>query len=352
MIITDRNPPASIPTSNPTPIVHPSDKTLVETLTRSKIYHDFETAFRGAVGLPLAFTPAETWGLPLHDDKNENPFCRLMARSNKACSACLQMQQTLQRTAAECTATETCAFGLSDSAVPVKLGERLVGFLRTGQVFTQPPSPEDFADAMAKLQELGFAVEPEDLRASYFGTRVLTPTQYEAMLQLLKVFAEHLGSVSNQILVTEESAEHPQIARAKEFIAANMAEDISLADCAKTAHMSTFYFCKMFKRATGMPFTEYLSRLRTEKARERLLDPHARVSEIAFEVGFQSLSQFNRVFKSVTGQSPTEYRQNLSGRVPAETPLEEPVDVPARRRMPTIVPARVARRVPAACAAG
>jgi len=58
-------------------------------------------------------------------------------------------------------------------------------------------------------------------------------------------------------------------------------------------------------------FTEYVSRLRTAKAKKPLLNPNLRVSEIAYEVGFQSLTHLNRVFKRILHESPTEYRQRL-----------------------------------------
>jgi YesN/AraC family two-component response regulator len=75
--------------------------------------------------------------------------------------------------------------------------------------------------------------------------------------------------------------------------------------------VSTFYFCKMFKRATGLTFTDYLGRVRVEKAKNLLLNPHLRVSEIAYTVGFQSLTHFNRVFRKLTGESPTDFREKL-----------------------------------------
>ena len=76
-------------------------------------------------------------------------------------------------------------------------------------------------------------------------------------------------------------------------------------------HVSTFYFCKIFKKVTGMTFTEYLGRVRVEKAKNLLLNPHLRISEIAYAVGFQSLTHFNRVFRELTGQSPTDFRKKL-----------------------------------------
>ena len=68
----------------------------------------------------------------------------------------------------------------------------------------------------------------------------------------------------------------------------------------------------MFKKATGVNFTAYVSRLRIEKAKNLLLNLNLNVSEIAYEVGFQSLTHFNRVFKKIMGQSPTEYREQLA----------------------------------------
>jgi AraC-like DNA-binding protein/ligand-binding sensor protein len=288
-----------------------SGKVLVEKLTRSKIFRDYEQAFRAATGLPFSLTPPETWGLPHHGDRNENPFCEALAEGGKTCAACLAMQERLVKKANGEPVTLVCFAGLSDSAVPVRIGDRLLGFLRTGQVLTAPPSEEDFSRAAKALVGFGMEVNPARLRDAWFGSRVLSPEQYQAMVRLLKVFAEHLSIVSNQVLVREENTENPLITRAKEFIEKNQAEDLSLPMVARAVNTSTFYFCKMFKKATGLTFTEYLGRVRVERAKTLLLNPHVRVSEVAFEVGFQSLSQFNRVFKRIAGLSPTAYRERL-----------------------------------------
>ena len=62
---------------------------------------------------------------------------------------------------------------------------------------------------------------------------------------------------------------------------------------------------------TGINFVDYVARTRVEKARNLLLNPNRRVCEVAFEVGFQSLSQFNRTFRKVVGESPRDYRAKL-----------------------------------------
>jgi AraC-like DNA-binding protein len=132
-------------------------------------------------------------------------------------------------------------------------------------------------------------------------------------VKLLAIFAQHLSMLSNQVVVQQENSEPPVITRAKEYIQEHQTEELSLGQVAKAVNTSTFYFCKMFKKVTGINFTDYLSRVRIEKSKNLLLNPNLRVSEIAFEVGFQSLTHFNRVFKKILGQSPTEYRAQLLG---------------------------------------
>jgi AraC-like DNA-binding protein len=89
---------------------------------------------------------------------------------------------------------------------------------------------------------------------------------------------------------------------------------MSLADVAKAAGASVFHFCKVFRKSTGIKFTDNVARVRLEDARTQLLNPNRRISEVAYDVGFQSLTQFNRTFKRVFGQSPSEFRARLSSR--------------------------------------
>jgi YesN/AraC family two-component response regulator len=202
---------------------------------------------------------------------------------------------------------------LSDTAVPVNLGNQLIGFLQTGQVLLRKPSSSQFARTAKQLIDWGLKVDLSKLEEAYFHTRVLGKAQYEAMVGLLTIFGQHLSIVANQVAVQQKNAEPPAITRAKAFIDSHQAEDLCLGEVARAVNTSTFYFCKMFKKATGLHFTEYLSRVRIEKARNLLLNPNLRVSEIAYEVGFQSLTHFNRVFKKLIGNSPTEYRCQLKG---------------------------------------
>lgn len=281
---------------------------LVIALQQSELYRGYRRAFESTIGLPLDLKRVDSFHFPLEGSSRQSPFCVLMARRNKSCAACLQLQQRLQDNATLETTTLECAAGLKESAIPVRVGEQLIAHLRTGQVFVAPPSRSRFLDV---LRQVGFAEnspEARELKQAYFQTRVTTESQYVATLTLLKVFAHHLGTLANRLLVERSHAELPVIAKARAFMEQNLGEQIRLEDVAHSSGTSPFYFCKLFRRVVGLTFTRYLARLRVEVVKQRLLDPNVRVCEVAYAAGFQSLSQFNRVFRCVAGETPTAYR--------------------------------------------
>ena len=287
-------------------------KQLIKALADSKMYQEYERAFSESTGLTLALRSVETWNLPHHGKRMENPFCALMSKTSRACAACLEVQQKLAEAATLEPQTITCGLGLTETAVPIRMGDQLVGFLSTGQVFRNKPTEAQFLRAAKQLTEWGIEADTKELREAYFGTRVLSARQHESIVKLLTIFAQHLSLISNQIVVQEQNNEPPFIARAKQFISENQSEELSLNQVAKAVNMSSFYFCKKFKKITGINFTEYITRVRIEKSRNLLLNPNLRVSEIAYEVGFQSLTHFNRMFKRVLGSSPTDYRMQFA----------------------------------------
>ena len=287
-----------------------NDKKLIEALTRSKVYRQYERTFTEATGLPLALRPVEFFGLPFQGKTNENAFCAFLAADKRSCGLCLQTQGRCSEDPGEQPRSIKCPFGLTETTVPVRLGERVIGFLATGQVFTQPPKFSTFKKSIRRLFPAGSASEKKALDL-WKKTPFVPLSKYQATVQLLSFFAKQLSAMSNQIVLEQENAEPPIIAKARQFIAQNKTEILSLPAVARAAGASVFHFCKVFHKSTGLKFTDYVARIRSQDARMRLLNPNARVSEVAFDVGFSSLTQFNRTFRRMFGQSPTEYREKL-----------------------------------------
>ena len=284
---------------------------MIATLTKSTMFLDYQRSYTEATGLPMAIRPMETWQLPLHGQLKENGWCAMMADKSGTCAACLQMQERLTQAAASGPCTMTCGYGLCETAVPIKLGSENIGYLQTGQIMRQQPTEAAFNRAVQHADKLGVTLENVGAREAFFATPVVSQKRMDSLSNLLSIFADHLSMKSNQVAVQAANAEPPVITKAKQFIDEHFTEKLGLNRVAEMVHTSSFYFCKLFKKATGINFTEYVSRVRTEKAKNLLLNPNLRVSEIAYEVGFQSLTHFNRVFKSLVGETPTTYRSRL-----------------------------------------
>jgi AraC-like DNA-binding protein len=288
-----------------------ANKELISQLGRAEIYQDYERAFGETTGLPLTLRPVEDFHLAHHGKRHENPFCALMAKRNKTCAACLDAQQKTSDSSLQQTRTVMCFAGLCESAVPLRSAGDLLGFLQTGEVMLRKPTRKQFSNIAHLLVQWGIGDDLRKVEEAWLQTRVVSRKQYESTLRLLEIFAQHLSMVANQLVIQCKQAEPASITRARQFILEHRGEELSLATVAKAVNMSSYYFCKTFKKVTGLNFTDYLARARVEKAKGLLLEPNARVSEIVFEVGFQSITHFNRIFKRHVGKSPTEYRKSL-----------------------------------------
>jgi AraC-like DNA-binding protein/ligand-binding sensor protein len=291
-----------------------ASKAIAAKISRSNILADYETAFVAASGLPLRFVPVgELTPKPsLREHAAENPFCALISKNDAACRMCLAVDSKLGAPGNHEAKTEVCLAGLVDTAVPVVVGEQVVGFLRTGQVALEQAKDRDFTRVARQLLDWGLNTDLSKVEEAWFHSRVLEPAQYEAFVQLLKVFGRHLSLAGERIATEQAAGEAPVIRKAREYIESHQQDELSVEEVAKVVNMSVFYFCKVFKKATGLTFTAYLAEVRVAKARNLLLNPHSRISEVAFEAGFQSITHFNRLFRKLTGQSPSSYRQTVS----------------------------------------
>lgn len=288
-----------------------SNKQLIDMLRRSRLLRDYENVFTKATGLALTLRPLEFWQLAHHGKKHENPFCRMLAERPKTLAVCLRAHQEMIDHTGGLPHTVTCPFGLTETAIPVKLGDQVIGYLRIGQVLRHTPAKADTSKVSRELERCGVSFKGE-IRKTWEKNPLIPPEKYNAIVRLLSFFADQLSSLTNQLVLERQNAEPSLVQKAREYIDKHKTEELSLADVAKAAGASVFHFCKVFRKSTGIKFTDYVNRVRLEDARTQLLNPNRRISEVAYDVGFQSLTQFNRMFKRIFGQSPTEFRAKLS----------------------------------------
>jgi hypothetical protein len=122
---------------------------------------------------------------------------------------------------------------LCDSAVTVRVEENVVAFLTTGQILMHKPTREQFAKTTSSALKWGAEVNLKRLEEAYFQVRVISKKQYESVIRLMSVFAQHLSSLSNQPIVEKDTAESPAVTRARVFMMEHHSDPVALADAAR-----------------------------------------------------------------------------------------------------------------------
>ncbi len=98
-----------------------------------------------------------------------------------------------------------------------------------------------------------------------------------------------------------------------EYVQQNYSKKITLSEAADLVNMSNVSFNRFIKKRTGKTFVDYLNEVRIGYASKFLVEKDLGISEIAFICGFNSIANFNRVFKKNKKRTPTQYRQDFSG---------------------------------------
>ena len=199
--------------------------------------------------------------------------------------------------------------------------------LHTGELLLIPPSAVHSLYAECARTWVGvfsddfvprFAAETKNLRYSKF---TLTPDTEEYLREHLFFTGQPdkymtsacIYAVCSECVaraeVTEDERDRDFINSTTSFIAENISRDISMHDAAEHLGYEYHYFSSLFNRSFGMPFKSYINTYRFNKACTLLSKHESNVTQICDECGFTSIRNFNRVFKKMSGTTPSEYRR-------------------------------------------
>ena len=92
------------------------------------------------------------------------------------------------------------------------------------------------------------------------------------------------------------------------WMKAHCTEHITLEDVASQVYVSQWHLSKLINREKGVGFLDMLSRMRVDMAKDMLMDPANRISDVAYDAGFADVAHFSKTFKKITGMTPGEYR--------------------------------------------
>jgi AraC-like DNA-binding protein len=291
--------------------VKPDKPAYWQQLRDSPVVRELQAAFTCATGLPLCLLPPSETMKPAG---RREPNSALHVRGCMGdCSGPLCQQSLLRAEKKAATSAQAirfeCPAGLLKILVPVVISDQHVASVLVGPFTLRKLNGAVLHRLVGRLEHWNVRGQSRQLRTSWKFGAVLTPAQCDAATKLARMFVNYLAECGDRLLPGG------QVSSLLRMIEDTLAKDpdapVSLKELSDRVQLSPCHFSKVFKEQTGLTFTEYRTRLRIGRAKKLLLDPRHKISDIAFDVGFNSLSRFNQAFRQLTGCSPSKYRSNV-----------------------------------------
>jgi AraC-like DNA-binding protein len=283
-------------------------------LAASPAVREQQVAFTCATGVPLTLSAASAQALA------EGTFCVkgcLGGHSGEACRNKLLRAEKRAVTRLE-PVQYCCPSGLVKILVPVFINGRHTGILLAGPFALHSLDAERLERLMNRLEKVGLGGRAEQLQTTWRYTPQLSSAKCRAAETLLRMFGKYLEETGKQFLHLQTAPPSPLLQKIEAFLAECRDGQVSLKEVAASVNLSPCHFCSVFKKQTGLTFSQYRVKQRLETACKLLGDGGRRISDVAFESGFESIPYFNRAFRQQLGCSPTEFRERLAGRNPGQ----------------------------------
>ncbi|MDF2921872.1 MAG: two component transcriptional regulator, AraC family [Paenibacillaceae bacterium] len=218
------------------------------------------------------------------------------------------------------------------SGFPDEYPDRIIAAIRSGAVAELKQSLNAFFERLRQAR--GLSITDMRLYVTECTARIITQSlqtalrlkdmygkdynpyeaiaQYKTMDEAEQGLMTLLSDISRYILDSRGGRKNKLIEIAAAFIHEHyQMENISINVLSAELQVHPTYFSRLFRQETGSTFTEYLMKVRMEKAKEYLSGTALRVSEVAFAVGVKDPFYFSTLFKKHTGMNPTEFREQV-----------------------------------------
>lgn len=240
-------------------------------------------------------------------------LCRWMAGNAAGRATCGRFRQRLLVPRAEGAKVLPCDAGLVETAWPLRVSGFPLGFLlvtgfRLGEEAEVPGAM--VARSRHLLAKAGVEISDEQLtrlltEAPQFKTRV-----WSAYVRWVELAVREMLSRLTAQAVESPAALPSAVEKATRYIRARaLQEEVTLPETARACGVSAGHLSRLFAHTTGLTFNAFVARFRAEYAATQLRETHQSITEIAFAAGFNSLSQFHRIFRKIYGSSPGQWRQ-------------------------------------------
>lgn len=274
--------------------------------------------FSNSTGLATVFVDVQ--GNEISERFNFSGFCEKL-RSNdnyyKSCKNCDRLGglNSLKERNIRCYA---CHAGLVDFSVPVVKKDNLLGFIQCGQtkIANQSlPNIEKYEQKIlsqsSELRILHNKIEPISSGKILSSVNIISRLVNNDISNILKKIDEEELIYSDDICTIKSLNYQTHINEAQDFIKKNLHADVSLERVASHVNLTPQYLCRIFKKNTGVGFSDYVNCQKVAKADRLLSDSELSIKQVAQASGFSSASYFIKQFRKHYNVTPREYRERL-----------------------------------------
>ncbi|MBC8062857.1 MAG: response regulator [Clostridiaceae bacterium] len=181
----------------------------------------------------------------------------------------------------------------------------------------------EYAQQAVKLGAFRFLLKPTNTQEIILSIQeaikeLKKSKSNEELFKNLKRKIKGNYDLSHSVTITEDDALNSNIksseylvVKALAYMKANVIKGLSLKDVSDYLYISTWYLSKLIKKETGSTFIDVLNEIRIDEAKKLLLQPQYKIYEVSSMIGFTDVTYFNKLFKSITGLKPMEYRNMI-----------------------------------------
>lgn len=244
-------------------------------------------------------------GLDINLYEGHPPFCKAINASpegHRRCVAC-DMWKVKNYHAAKGFQFYRCHLGICEAVMPLYDKEHPLAYLVFGCFLDQSPMEEQWARTRARLS--WWPQGPDALREAFFQFRQYSPIELRAYSELLEALAAYIQL--KELIQATEQTDRQRLAL---YLDQHYMEKLSLERISAELHIGRTKLCRLAKELSGGETLSHLiAQRRIDAAKSLLLQNDLPISTVAETVGISDYNYFSRVFRSVTGYTPRDYRK-------------------------------------------
>lgn len=261
------------------------------------------TSLRTLTGIRATIFDLKGNDICMNDD--QAPFCRLINSSREGHSRCTECDAQMVRQCGTSTApiSYRCHAGISETILPIHVGGMPVAFLVFGQLLSNVSYEEQWAETEKTLS--WYKGDLDELKAAFFQFRRYSGEELAAYTDILEALSSFI-----QIKEMIHTSDLTDTQKLEQYLDDHFTEKLSLERISSDLGIGRTKLCLLAKKLSGGDsLSPLIAQRRVAAAKKLLLQSSESISSIAEAVGISDYNYFTKVFRSVTGMTPTTFRK-------------------------------------------